>query len=356
MSSIARRGNDRWRARYRDAAGKEHNKSFRRKVDAQRWLDEITTAIGTGTYVDPATARMTVREWCKLWMQGYKLNRAGTVKQARVHIKLIEAEFGDTPLSMVKPSDVKRWTARLKDEGYADSYVYATYRRLAQVMGDAAHDGIIPRSPCSRRVAPPQGEQRPYVATTEQIWKLHDLFPEHLRAAVLLGSFAGLRLGEAVGLRSSDVDFMRGIVTPAVQYPEEPLKTEYSRTPVPIPDDLALLLSACVALGEGEHVVTSEIGRRSTPWQVERAMRAHRKDAGLPEGFRFHDLRHYFASLLIGAGLDVKVVQTRLRHKSATTTLNTYGHLWPDNDETARAAVGSAVAARAANLRPTGES
>jgi integrase len=43
-------------------------------------------------------------------------------------------------------------------------------------------------------------------------------------------------------------------------------------------------------------------------------------------GFRDHDLPRYFASLLIASGLDVKVVQTRLRHASAMTTLNTYGH------------------------------
>jgi integrase len=71
--------------------------------------------------------------------------------------------------------------------------------------------------------------------------------------------------------------------------------------------------------------------------------------AGLPAGFRFHDLRHYFASLLISAGLDVKVVQSRLRHASAVTTLNTYGHMFPDKDETARAAVADAIAARAAS-------
>lgn len=52
--------------------------------------------------------------------------------------------------------------------------------------------------------------------------------------------------------------------------------------------------------------------------------------AGLPDGFRFHDLRHYFASLLIASGADVKTVQARLRHASAKTTLGTYGHLWPD--------------------------
>jgi integrase len=68
--------------------------------------------------------------------------------------------------------------------------------------------------------------------------------------------------------------------------------------------------------------------------------------SGLPEGFRFHDLRHYFASLLIAAGLDVKVVQARLRHASAMTTLNTYGHRWPDKDESSRAAVAVALAAR----------
>ena len=64
--------------------------------------------------------------------------------------------------------------------------------------------------------------------------------PEHLRAAVLLGAFAGLRLAEACGLRVTDVDFMRGIVSPAVQYPAEPLKSETSRTAVPIPASLAL--------------------------------------------------------------------------------------------------------------------
>jgi integrase len=64
---------------------------------------------------------------------------------------------------------------------------------------------------------------------------------------------------------------------------------------------------------------------------------------GLPADFRFHDLRHYFASLLIGSGLDVKVVQHRLRHGPAQTTLDTYGHLWPDSRRvrTSRRAGGS---------------
>jgi integrase len=79
---------------------------------------------------------------------------------------------------------------------------------------------------------------------------------------------------------------------------------------------------------------------------------------GLPEGFRFHALRHYYASPLISSGLDVKVVQARLRHASAKTTLDTYGHLWPDSDETTRAAISGVMTTRsqnlAANSRPSG--
>ncbi|MGB7161663.1 MAG: tyrosine-type recombinase/integrase, partial [Mycobacterium sp.] len=83
------------------------------------------------------------------------------------------------------------------------------------------------------------------------------------------------------------------------------------------------------------------------PWIIERAIRdAKRTIEGLPEQFSFHDLRHYFASLLIASGDDIKTVQARMRHATARTTLDTYGHLWPDADESTRSAIGSAIAER----------
>lgn len=354
MASIKRREDGKYRARYRDGAGREHARHFARKVDAQRWLDGQTASLVSGMHVDPKTARTTVEQWCAIWLEGYATRRPSTVRQARVHIAQIVKAFGPMKLGDVRPSQVKAWTSRMKAAGYAESTIYATYRRLAQILGDAVHDGLIPRSPCSRRTSPGQGSQRPYVATTGQVWALHDAMPEHLRPAVLLGAFVGLRTAEAVALRPSDVDFMRGIVSPAIQYPAEPLKSETSRTPVPIPQELALTLSAAVARWGGATVVTDEIGRPSSPWGLERGMRAARgRVDGLPAGFRFHDLRHYFASLLIASGADVKVVQRRLRHASAMTTLNTYGHMWPDADESARAAVAVVLAARADSLTKT---
>lgn len=67
--------------------------------------------------------------------------------------------------------------------------------------------------------------------------------PGGLGPAVLHVSFAGLRVAEAVALRVADVDFMRGVVTPAIQYPGVELKTEESKNPTPIPQDLCLELS-----------------------------------------------------------------------------------------------------------------
>lgn len=105
------------------------------------------------------------------------------------------------------------------------------------------------------------------MATTEQMWALHDAMPERLRAAVLL---AGLRLAEACGLRVADVDFMRAVITPAVQYPAEPLKTDISRTPVPIAQSLALELSAQLQRWPGETLLTGANGGQLSTWALER--------------------------------------------------------------------------------------
>jgi integrase len=342
----------RWRGRYVDGAGVERERVFTRKIDAQNWINSVTASLVRGDHVAPKTARTTVGEWCDSWLTGYASRRKSTVRQAEVHVKLIKAHFGAVPLAAVKPSDVKVWTATLKADGRANSYVYALHARLSQLFSDAVHDGIVPRNPCSRRTSPGAGKPRPYVATTAQVWALYEAVPAGIRPAILLGAHVGLRLAEAAALRPEDVDFMRGVVSPAIQWPAEPLKSDTSKTPIPIPNELALELSAAVAAGAGLTIVTNEMGRPAGPWAIERAMRDARAEVeGLPAAFRYHDLRHYFASLLIASGLDVKTVQARLRHASAKTTLDTYSHLWPDRDESSRAAV-SAVYVEREGSRP----
>ncbi|WP_397495468.1 hypothetical protein [Rhodococcus sp. KBS0724] len=57
-------------------------------------------------------------------------------------------------------------------------------------------------------------------------------------------------------------------------------------------------------------------------------------------------MHHYLASLLIASGADIKTVQARMRHASAKTTLDVYGHLWPDADESTRLAIDAVITKR----------
>jgi integrase len=338
----------RWRARYVDERGREHNAMFARKTDAQQWLNGQVAAVVGGRHVAPRDAQITVAQWCQIWLDGYKVHRSGTVRAAGVHIGQIVEAFGHMQLSAVRPSQVKLWTAKLSAT-YEPSYVYALHSRFRQIMADAVHDGVLGRNPCGRKTSPPKGTAKVYVATTEQVWALHDAMPDRLKIAVLLGAFAGLRVAEVSGLRVSDVDFMKGVVHPKVQWGGKPLKTDGSDAPVPIPRDLALMLSASVQKYGGDYMVTNSKGKPCPPWDIERAIRNIRTTIpGLPEGFTFHDLRHYLASLLVASGADIKTVQARLRHALASTTLDTYGHLWPDADESTRIAVGKVITARLA--------
>jgi len=109
---------------------------------------------------------------------------------------------------------------------------------MSDVLGDPllpdaeSHDGLFAGNPCSRRTSAGMGKQRPYVATTQQVWALHDAVPEGVRPAVLLGAHAGLRFAEAAALRVADVDFAMGVLSPSVQWLDVPLKSDTSRTPI----------------------------------------------------------------------------------------------------------------------------
>src|SRR3954453_17780242 len=107
MASIARRPDGTHRARFRDATGKEHAQHFKRKVDAQRWLDEMTAAMVTGQYVDPAAGRVTVRQYAEQW-RAREGDRAATAAHVETMLRRhVYPALGQKRLSSVLPSDIQ---------------------------------------------------------------------------------------------------------------------------------------------------------------------------------------------------------------------------------------------------------
>jgi integrase-like protein len=70
MANIAKRADGHWRARYRDAHGKKHARHFNRKIDAQNWLDSVTTACRPASTSTPIAARSPTRDWSARWLDG----------------------------------------------------------------------------------------------------------------------------------------------------------------------------------------------------------------------------------------------------------------------------------------------
>src|SRR6266540_3121288 len=322
MPSIAKRPGGSWRARYRDAAGREHSRHFRRRVDAQRWVDEVTASVMTGRYVDPKAGRVTFAVYARAWQaaQIHRVNTANAVASAlRVH--LLPA-FGARPIGGIRASEVQAFVRGLA-EAYEPSTVRTTYQHLRGVFRAAATDRLIVESPC-RGVTLPRVERRLVVPLhTEVVLALADAMPAHLAAMVTLMASTGLRPGEAAGLTADRVDFLRRTLRVDRQLLQTrppsfgPPKTQASYRTIPLPQVAVDALAAHMAAyppGEYGLIFCQRDGRALNRDKVGNHFRQAVKAAGAPDGTRLHDLRHYYASLLIRHGESVKVVQARLGH------------------------------------------
>ena len=371
MASIKRREDGQWRARYRDDAGKEHARHFARKIDAQRWIDETTAAVVTGQYVDPKAGKTTVRQYATMW-QGAQVTRAHTKRNTDIALRLhVLPHIGSRTLGSVRPSDMQALVKTLSAT-LAPGTVRETYKVAGRMFAAAVDDRIIAASPCHRIRLPRDDRPEVIAPTVQEITALAGAVQPRYRALVVLLAGSGLRIGEALGLNVSDVDFLRRTVKVERQRLPSgeigPVKTLKSARTVPLGqvviDELAAHLAAFPTNGPLFTLATGKpLAYRTWRSIWARAAEAEakaREDAAgkvrphvdiVPLDVDTHALRHFYASALIAGGASVKVVQTRLGHASAVITLNVYGHLWPGDDDLTRDVMDSAFGLLADSLR-----
>lgn len=356
MASIARRRDGKWRARYRDEAGKEHARHFDRKVDAQRWLDVVTASVVRGDYIDPARAKVTLRAYADRWLEAQPI-RPTSRRTYEIHLRRrVLPLLGDKPLGGITPTDIRGLVKRLQAE-LAPNTVQSIHGLIANVLGSAVEDGHIPRNPAAKTSPrkPTRIQVKPLTVT--QVLAIEAAMPKRYQAMVTVAAGCGLRLGEVLGLavdrvrflqRELDVDQQLVLIPGRPPYLAAPKTRSSVRTvalPEVVADALAGHLAAFPVTGEWPLVFRSRVDGpiwpnsfRSSVW-VPAVTRA-----GVP-GVRFHDLRHFYASALIAAGESVKTVQAAMGHSSAVETLETYAGLWPDAQDRTRSAVDALFAA-----------
>jgi integrase len=279
---------------------------------------------------------------------------------ARTHI--VGSSVGRLTLDKVRPSHVEGWVVELRRKGLADSTIRSAYTILRAVLDTAVRDGALASNPAAV-------VRRPKVTATEAPHLTPAQVADLLRAAedtryaplFALLVHTGLRRGEALALQWSDVDLDRGLLRVRgtlnrVQgrlLVTEP-KTAKSRRFIPLSSPAERLLHSIAAAQaeERQHagslwqetgfVFTTETGEPCDPRNALRALKVAAARAGLPHA-GLHTLRHSAASVLLSAGVPLKVVSEILGHSSVAITGDVYGHVAPDVSREAVATLGAVL-------------
>lgn len=356
MASVERWKGNRWRARYRAPDGKSHGQVFDRKLDAERFLVSIEHSKLSGAYIDAGAGRVTVKDYIEGTWAPSRVRRASTAERHESYLGVhVLPHLGHRPIGAVRNSEVQGWVRTLSLT-LAPGTVENIYRLLGGIFRSAVRDRVIAVSPCEDIALPKRTRTEVVPPTGEEVAKLLSAMPDNYRILGLLAAGAGLRQGEALGLTADRIDFLRRkltvdrqLVTLDGQQPHlAPPKTEASARTVPLGDVVLDALAEHLRRfppGEDGLLVTYGDGRPVRRNRFGAMWRQSVARADLETPFRYHDLRHHFASVLIAAGCSVKAVQKALGHASAKETLDCYSHMWPDAEELTRAAVDAALAA-----------
>lgn len=338
MASIEKRtrdGKTSWRAHYRTPDGKQRNRSFTRKTDAERFLVGVENSKLIGSYIDPRMARLNVADLAPLWVAGQTHLKPSTLHRYEGLLRRhVVPKWGTTRLSDVSHGDVQTWVSELT-RSRSPATVRKIHNVLSLVMALAVKDGRLARNPAS-------DINLPRVVTGERRYLTHDEVEQvaanadYYRTVILFLAYTGVRFGEAAALRVTDVDLNRGRAAIHSSLTEVNgtlvwgTPKTYERRDVPVPGFLLDELGPKFQSRAPESLAFP--GFTGVPLRV-RVLRGPFNRAVASAGLspmRPHDLRHTAASLAIASGANVKVVQQMLGHKSAIMTLDLYGHLFPD--------------------------
>lgn len=210
MAAVAKDPRDgRWLARWRDPGGHQHKKSFSRKVDAQRWLDQLQADRHRGHYVAPAGAKFKVGALADRWLGGLAHLKESTRERYRVAVEIhIRPTWGLWAVGDLSHSDIASWISDLVAAGLKPGTVRQTHRVLSLMLDSAVKDGLLGRNYAAGVSLPRATRHEPRFLTVDEVSSLiahaHD---EDLSIAVL--AFTGLRFGELAGLKVKRVDLLR---------------------------------------------------------------------------------------------------------------------------------------------------
>lgn len=356
MASVKKRsttdGTYRYDVRYRTPDGSVRTKTFRRRRDADRYATLTEADKATGSYIDARLGETTFDAVAAEWLGTVSHLKPTTIAGYESILKhRLLPVFGGVPVAGIDTTAVKRFASRTLADGASYQTAKNALNVLRSVLRSAVESRYLGSNPAdgvrldrakARRARADRAHARVYL-TAEQVHDLADAMPAHYGLLVRFAAYSGLRAGELAGLQIRDLDMLRRRVRVERAVAEvhgallvgDPKNGEPRTVSLPaaLIDDVAAYLAA-TGLSGTDWLWSAEGGTRFRQSNFyRRTFRPVADAAEMPEGLRFHDLRHTCAALLIAQGAHPKAICDHLGHSSIQITMDTYGHLYDDVTE-----------------------
>ncbi|MFI5760204.1 tyrosine-type recombinase/integrase [Streptomyces sp. NPDC051563] len=336
-----------WTVRYREPggrAGRQREKSFPTKKQAEDHGLKMENDKREGTYLDPKRGAVPVKVYAEKWVarQHLAVGTEGVYDRAfRLHIF---PALGHRLLSTLRPEDIETLAREMTAAGLTPNSVDAYMTPLRSVCKAAVNNGDIGRNPFTGAKLPKlpsKAVDDKRLPTGQQIQDIADEFRPELALSIWLMAGLGLRTGEVLGLRVGDFDEDRVRVRRQITRGKGgrgllvgPLKhrREGDWRDVPLPTNIREAVA--------EHVATHGTGPDGALFQTRTGNHVATSDFAthfrkvvrlLDYTWSPHDLRHWFASTALSSGLPLLDVSRWLGHRNISETADTYGHLTPDS-------------------------
>jgi integrase len=328
--------------------------------DRRRWhrtSDEAaarTLATTLPSARPPSTRVITVSRFlCTRWLPTRQDRLRPTTAFRYEHMidRYVLPHIGRVPLRSLTITHLEYLYAHLRRSGRHDGgplapkTVLNVHQILRTALGDAERAGLVQRNVARLMDPPCRG-----VAPEQRCWNEHQLrqvlhvaTTHRLGPAIWLAAMTGMRRGEVLSLRWSDIDFdaatlsvRRSISCTGYEVHTTPTKTRTSRRAIDLdPRTIAMLhawrhhqLGELGTVAADETVLTRPDGQPVHPHALSQTVDRLQRAAGVPR-IRLHDLRHTHATLLLKHGIPLKVVSERLRHSTPAFTMAVYQHVLP---------------------------
>lgn len=348
-----------------DPDGRETSEQFSGSGDiwdqARAKKASVEHELRAGSYVDSQAGRIKFETYAARWLSN-QISRDSSQRNYERTLRLhINPVLGNRSLSTIRRSDILALVKKVS-ETLAPKTVQGVHALTGAIFSAAVFDRLIPRTPVEKIPLPKITASEIVIPTVDQVHAIADALPPNLHGMVLAAATTGLRLGELRGITLESLNFFARTITvrpdlgqmvtvPGAGPQLAPPKSAASARVVPLGEVALTVFSEHLRARPADAddgfggLVFQSVRKAGGPVSV-RYVSDHLSVAvaehGFPPGTGMHVFRHFYASGLIAAGVNAKIVQVRMGHATIGETFNTYGHLMPDDDDVSRHAIDAA--------------